>query len=325
MIVVEQIDSRYLAGNLIGDPSRRDLVVYLPPGYADSERRYPTAYLLHGFGSRALAWTITTLSGGVLYRAIGDLLDEAIMEQGAGEMIVVMPDGWSAFGCSQWVDSPVNGNFEQYVTQEVVAHVDRQYRTLASASSRGVFGISSGGLGAWHLGSRNPDVFSGMALLSADSYFDLTHKQWLYTYLHRVFPHEPHGPVNGEEYSWLAYGLGSCYTPNPAKPPYYVDLPIEFPSGKVIPELWERWLSYDPVVSWRERVENLRRLRGILLDAGYNDQYDLHIGHRLLSRDLTAAGIAHDVVEHDGTHTSRLNERIQKALGWFSSVLEYEG
>ena len=160
-----------------------------------------------------------------------------------------------------------------------------------------------------------------MALLSADSYFDLTHRQWLYAYYHNVFPQEPHGPVNGDEYSWLAYGLGSCYTPNPDRPPYYVDLPIEFPSGKIIPELWERWLSYDPVVSWQSRAGNLRQLRGILLDAGYNDQYDLHVGHRILHRELDAAGIAHDFVEHDGTHTSRLDERIQHAVGWFAQTL----
>ncbi len=322
MIVVEQIDSQQLAGNAIGDPSRRDLVVYLPPGYHTSTRHYPTAYLLHGFSSRAMHWTSDMLGGGVLYRAIDPVLDEVIGARRAAEMIVVMPDGWSKWGCSQWVDSPVNGNFEQYVAREVVAHVDGHYRTIPAAASRGVFGISSGGLGAWHLGSRNPNVFAAMALLSADSYFDLTHRAWLYRYYNNVFPGEPRGPVSGDEYSWLAYGLGSCYTPNVNNPPYYVDLPIEFPSGALIEPLWERWLSYDPVVSWRARADNLRRMRGILLDAGAHDQYDLQIGHRILHRDLTGAGIAHDFEEHAGTHTSLLYERIQATLGWFSQVLD---
>ncbi len=322
MIVVEQIDSQHLAGNAIGDPSRRDLVVYLPPEYHTSTRRYPTAYLLHGFSSRAIHWTSDMLGGGVLYRAIDPVLDEVIGARQAAEMIVVMPDGWSKWGCSQWVDSPVNGNFEQYVAREVVAHVDQHYRTIPAAASRGVFGISSGGLGAWHLGSRNPDVFAAMALLSADSYFDLTHRAWLYRYYNNVFPGEPRGPVSGDEYSWLAYGLGSCYTPNPDNPPYYVDLPIEFPSGALIEPLWQRWLSYDPVVSWRARADNLRRMRGILLDAGSHDQYDLQIGHRILHHDLTDADIAHDFEEHAGTHTSLLYERIQASLGWFSQVLD---
>jgi hypothetical protein len=326
MLVVDQIDSRHLAGNLIGDSSLRDVVVYLPPSYQSSSRRYPTAYLLHGFGGRAVQWMIgPSLGWGATAQPpIGDLLNEAIATHGAAEMIVVMPDGWSKFGCSQWVDSPVNGNFEQYVTQEIVAHVDGKYRTLPGPQSRGVFGISSGGLGAWHLGSRNPGVFGAMLLLSADSYFELTHKPWLYRFFNHIFPDEPNGPVAGNFDSWLSYGLATCYTPNVAKPPFFVDLPVDFPSGEIIPDLWERWLSYDPVVSWRARQENLRRLRGILLDVGYHDEYDLHYGHRLLGRGLTSAGIPHQVEEHDGTYGSRLYERITFALGWFSEVLERE-
>ena len=126
MIEVVQIDSRHLAGNVIGDPSRRDLLVYLPPSYARSTRRYPVAYLLHGFGRRAAGWNEGPwVQGGILRPPIDDVLDDAIRRRGAEEMIVVMPDGWSRWGCSQWVDSPVNGNFEQYVAREIVPYVDR--------------------------------------------------------------------------------------------------------------------------------------------------------------------------------------------------------
>ncbi len=325
MIEVVQIDSQQLAGNVMGDPTRRDLVVYLPPGYAQSRRRFPVAYLLHGFGRRATGWTEGPwVQNGALRPPIGDVLDDAIRSHGAEEMIVVMPDGWSRLGCSQWVDSPVNGNFEQYVTREIVSYVDRTYRTLPERDSRGVFGISSGGLGAWHLGSRNPDVFGAMVLLSADSYFEYTHKPWFYHFYSSRFPEEPNGPVNGNVNSWFCYGIASCYTPNVAKPPYYADLPIEFPSGRVIPELWDKWLRYDPVVSWQPRLANLRALLGIRLDVGYHDEFELHYGHRLLSHHLTEAGVPHEAVEHDGTHGSRLFERIQQSLVWFSGVLKMD-
>ena len=46
MIAHSRIEGSQLAGNLLGDPSERDLFVYLPPGYEKSERRYRTAYLL---------------------------------------------------------------------------------------------------------------------------------------------------------------------------------------------------------------------------------------------------------------------------------------
>ena len=64
-----------LAGNLIGDPSQRDLVVYLPPSYHSSTRRYPTAYLLHGYGGRAIDWTIAHQQfGGWLLQPIDEVL-----------------------------------------------------------------------------------------------------------------------------------------------------------------------------------------------------------------------------------------------------------
>ena len=53
MIVHSRLESANLAGNLLGDPSERDLFVYLPPGYEDSDRRYPTAYLLQAYGETA--------------------------------------------------------------------------------------------------------------------------------------------------------------------------------------------------------------------------------------------------------------------------------
>jgi pimeloyl-ACP methyl ester carboxylesterase len=323
MLIVETINSRHLAGNLLGDPSRRDLVVYLPPGYEEhGTRRYPSVYLLHGFGMKARWWAQWPADIEMYLPPIDEIFDPVILRGEARDVIVVAPDGWSSGGCSQWVDSPANGNFERYVTREVVDYVDHRFRTIPSAQSRGVFGISSGGLGAWHLGSRNPDVFGAMNLLSADAYFDLTHRPWIYRFYNSIYPNPPDGPIEGNFWSSLTYGLSQCYTPQPDNPPYYADLPIEFPSGDVIPHLWERWLSYDPIVSWRHRLDNLRRLRGILLDVGWNDQYYLHYGHRILSKRLAEASIAHDVEEHAGNHDSRLDERLKVSLRWFSKVLE---
>ena len=42
VIVHSRLDSRHLAANLLGDPSERDVFVYLPPGYEAS------AYLGYG-------------------------------------------------------------------------------------------------------------------------------------------------------------------------------------------------------------------------------------------------------------------------------------
>jgi hypothetical protein len=100
---------------------------------------------------------------------------------------------------------------------------------------------------------------------------------------------------------------------------------VAWPSGELIQEVWDRWLAFDPVVNVHERLENLRQLSGILLDAGSADDYNLHWGHRLLSHYLNEAGIPHEHRENPGNHGGRANERYQMALTWLATVLETEG
>jgi S-formylglutathione hydrolase FrmB len=239
-------------------------------------------------------------------------------------MIVVMPDGWSSWGCGQWVDSPVTGNFEQYVIHDVVAFVDKTYRTIPTAAGRGVFGFSSGGFGSWNLASRHPNVLGAMAVLSADSWLDMTHKYMLYKYLDSIWPEAPNGPVAGNFWAEIVYNYSATYSPNVDNPPFFVDLPMAFPSGELRQDVWDRWLSFDPVVNWRDRVDSLKQLRGILLDAGTKDDYNLHWGHRLLSHYLTEAGVPHLHTENPGNHGGRWPERYQVALKWLSGVLDHE-
>ena len=120
MIVHIRIEGSHLAANLLGDPSERDLFVYLPPGYDDSDRRYPTAYLLQAYGTTA-AEMVTPATDEVRWRPpIEDVLEPVFRRMGVPPMIVAIPDGWSRWGCGQWVDSPVTGNFEQYLLHDII-------------------------------------------------------------------------------------------------------------------------------------------------------------------------------------------------------------
>lgn len=323
MIVHSRIDGPQLAGNLLGDPAERDLFVYLPPGYEESETRYPVAYLLHALGSSAATEVEPETDGERWKPPLEDVLDPVFGRMGVAPMIVVVPDGACAWGCGQWVDSPVTGNFESYVLADVIPHVDAGYRTIPAAESRGVFGFSSGGFGSWNLASRHPDVFSAMAVLSADTWLDLTHKSMLYRYLDSIWPEAPDGWVEGNPYAEIVWNYAAAYSPNPDNPPYYVDLPMAWPSGELLGDVWDRWLAFDPVVNVHERLDNLRRLRGILLDVGFNDNYELQWGHRLLSHYLTEAGIPHEHRENAGNHGGRARERYQVALEWLAQTLEH--
>ena len=97
---------------------------------------------------------------------------------------------------------------------------------------------------------------------------------------------------------------------------------MAFPSGELLQDVWDRWLELRPGRQFHDRLDNLRKLSGILLDAGSNDDYNLHWGHRLLSHCLTEAGIAHEHRENTGNHGGRASERYQVALEWLSQVLD---
>lgn len=325
MIVRDRVEGRHLVGNLLGDPPGRELFVYLPPGYEETDARYPSAYLLHAYGQTAEGLVFPPTERERWSPSLEDVLDPVFGRMGVPPLIVVVPDGTSRWGCSQWVDSPVMGNFEQYVLHDVIAYVDATYRTLPAAQSRGVLGYSSGGFGSWHLASRNPDVFGAMAALSADSWFDLTLKPLLYKYLDSIWPDAPSGPISGNSWSQATYGYSAAYSPNLDNPPFWVDLPVAHPSGELLQQVWERWLGFDPVLTVTARDGNLRRLSGILLDVGVNDDYGVHWGHRLLSSRLSEAGIAHEHRENAGNHGGRSRESWQIALQWMSGVLERAG
>ncbi len=323
MIVRTSLESHYLADNMLGDPGERELFVYLPPGYEQSDRRYATAYLLHAFGETNEELVNPPTDGRRWKPPLEDVLEPVFGRLGVPPMIVVIPDGNCRWGCGQWVDSPVSGSFGSYVAKDVVDFVDAHYRTIPESGSRGVLGFSSGGMGAWNVVSQNPDVFAAMAVLSADTYLDMTHKIFTYKYFNLIWPEPPDGPGD-DDWSPMVYSYSAAYSPNPDRPPYFVDLPVAWPSGELIPEVWDRWLARDPVVNYADRLDNLRRLSGILLDAGVNDDYELQWGHRVLSHRLTEAGIAHQLTENSGNHGGRANERLQVALGWLGQTLVHD-
>ncbi len=83
-------------------------------------------------------------------------MDEGIAEGRFGELIIVMPDERRTVGGgSYYVNSAVTGNWEDFTTQELVAFVDTNYRTIARASSRGLADHSMGGYGALTLAMKH--------------------------------------------------------------------------------------------------------------------------------------------------------------------------
>lgn len=149
-----------LEGNLVGDSPKRSILVYLPPGYERLKKmRYPVVYLLHGFNGFGVGNKSWMRQGGNFNV---ETISRLITELKISPMIIVMPDGSNRYGGSLYTNSITTGNWEDYIVRDLVAFIDKNYRTLARAESRGIAGHSMGGYGALKIAMKHPDVFAAV-------------------------------------------------------------------------------------------------------------------------------------------------------------------
>ncbi len=171
--------SKVLAENPLGDPHVRRLAVWLPPQYDRRSRgpgaRFPVLVDMVGFtgsGPAHLNWK--PFSENLAERAA-----RLIHEKRMGPVILVMPDCFTSLGGNQYVNSSAVGRYADYLVDEIVPYVDREFRTLASREHRGCFGKSSGGYGAIIHGMRYTRHWGAIADHSGDAYFEfIYHCDW---------------------------------------------------------------------------------------------------------------------------------------------------
>lgn len=164
-VALQRHASRALRTNPWGDPTDRDLWVYLPPGYDHGEQRYPAVLLLPGFAGTGERF----FSRGLHEPALPSVIDHLIA-QGCPPFLAVFPDVMTRLGGSQFVDSPAVGDYATYLVREILPFVEGRYRT---SGAWGVAGHSSGGFGALHLAMNFPGVFQAVASHAGDMGFDL--------------------------------------------------------------------------------------------------------------------------------------------------------
>src|SRR5262245_26818686 len=225
----EKVHGRSLEGNLLGNDADRDVLVYLPPSYASqSTRRYPTLYLLSGIGDPNTVWTKAWNDRNPKYGTIPEVMDQGVAEGLLKEMIVVIPDAQTKFPGSFYTNSPVMGNWEDYIVTDLVAYVDRTFRTIARAESRGILGHSMGGHGAIKLAMRHPDVFSvayglNPAVLGWAEDVSAANPSFA-TVLHASGPDQVPG---SDFYAFAIIGIAQAFSPDPKKPPFYAEFPFQ--------------------------------------------------------------------------------------------------
>ncbi len=325
-VVIEEFDCEALRDNPLGDPARREIPVYLPPGYDRSGRRYPVIYWLHGFTGTGLGMT----NYNPWIPSLPELIDRVIQE-GAPPAILVMADGWTKYGGSQYINSSATGRYEDAV-KELVGYVDTYYRTMASRNHRGLNGKSSGGYGALVVAMRNPQLFGAVASHSGDMYFEACYKPFFWKDLDhmrkhgglegflKAFREAPKKPGDMMHAAMNSVAMAMAYSPNPESPNGF-DPVVDPESGELIESVWTRWLEWDPVTMVERYAENLRSLRMIYFECGSRDQYNLHHGARILRRRMERLGIRHEYQEFDDDH-SAVNYRYVESLRRLCNVLK---
>jgi S-formylglutathione hydrolase FrmB len=92
---------------------------------------------------------------------VSDIVDKLILNGEIKPMILAAPDtkGKTYIG-TFYTNSSLNGRWEDFITQDLVQFVERNYRAVRQSRSRGIMGVSMGGYGAIKLALKHPDIFS---------------------------------------------------------------------------------------------------------------------------------------------------------------------
>ncbi len=314
-----KVHAKSLEGNLEGDSPDRDVSIYLPPSYKKSpDRRYPVLYFLHGFTDDDARWFGLQKH----WISLPAILDKVFARGAAKEMIVVMPNAFTAFQGSMYSNSVTTGDWETFVSRELVAYMDGHYRTIPDVASRGLAGHSMGGYGAMRLGMKNPEVFSSIYLLSPccmSPNLSPRPGSGSPSPAEKIKTQEEVAKADFMTKATLA--SAAAWSPNPKNPPLYVDLPTK--DGEFQPLVAAKWAANAPLAMVDQYIPNLRRLKAIAFDAGTQDR-SIAAGIQTLDGILTNYAISHTFEIYEGDHVNRIAERIEtKALPFFSNNLSF--
>ncbi len=301
-VVDEPFVSTILRDNRIGLSPERAIKVYLPPGYAQSSRRYPVVYFLHN------AWWSPRqmFQDGRMQR----LLERGFARGAVKQFILVAADYTGPTTGSLYENSPVSGRWLDYTVEEVVPLIDRKYRTLAQRESRAVVGDFFGARGALKLAMVKADVFSvayalhPVAAGTGDVPWPSVEIDWLRMHAAKTF-----GELGGLGRTQIFWAIHQAFAPNPANPPCFCDFYTEMQDGQPRyhpdrAQAMQTAFLLDGTLA--ESAGALRTMRGLAFDWGRFDTTQAHVlSNRQLSRMMEDLGIEHEAEEYRGDPFNR--------------------
>ncbi len=318
--------SKVLEGNAWGDPVARDLCVYLPPGYSESDAPYASLWDFAAFSSSGPGHLNWRNQGETLPQRLDRLIASGVMPP----VVVPMPDCYTSLGGNQYINSAAVGRYADYVVQELVPFLSERINVVAGRHGRGVFGKSSGGYGALVHAMYFPDTWGGVAVHAGDIGFE-----WVYRpefpraatvlsacggdpirFLKNFWAKKR--PGSADYSTLLTLAMAASYDPAgdpagdpPGDPPGdplgdpggAIQLPFDLYTLELDNERWNRWLRHDPLKLLASHVDQLAALKLLYIDVGNRDQYNIQYGTRAFVKRLNGLGIEHHYEEFDGTHS----------------------
>jgi Putative esterase len=296
-IVDRQITSTNFSGNKIGISPVRQMVIYLPPGYDSSTHRYPVIYFLpNPFEDN--------YRSDFDHRGAQGVFDRAIAEGVIKGFILVAVDMNTPLGSSWYVNSSATGNWEDFMTQELVPYIDANFKTLPTRDSRGIAGIFIGGYGAIRFGMRHPDVFgsvyamhpvgtgTGVSMSAGLPKWDI------------LVNAKSSDDVKKDFRTQIFTTMFQAHLPDPDKPPLFIDLLARQEKGQLIIDarLMERFRNNFYLETMIGKyADNLKSLRGFKFDWDRSDAgFDHVYANQAFTHKLSEFGIVHQAEEYTG-------------------------
>jgi len=216
--------------------------------------------------------------------------------------IIVLPDTMTSLHGNQYTNSKTVGNYENFISIDLINYI----KSLYDNRDIYLFGKSSGGFGSFTLTINHPDLFSGFIDISGDSYFEysylpdfpVTYKtlknkdlkdfisEFNNKYLHN----------NDELTAFNIIAMSAFYSRHEN-----IDLPFNTYDGTINNEIWNQWLSIDPVNVIKNKLNNIKNKK-IILQTGFKDEFKIDIGMNILNNYLVKNNINHFFKEYDSGH-----------------------
>ena len=304
-----------LQGNPLNDPVARRVALFVPqqvqPGQA-----VPIVYFMPGYGGSSED-----------YIAAGPSCSFSTLVQSMANsghpVVIAIPDCRNRFGGSQYLNSTAQGNYADYVINDIIPAVEARYPAAAGRLGRMIAGHSSGGFGALRFGMANQSLFGAVISLSADAEFNVTQLPFAQSPdVSSVSPQTASdcsgpNPIATPPTSDAAeaFGLSAAYAPaSPPQPGYFQWLYDS--TGAFRNDVWQLWTNNDPYVLVQANPSAFAADQRIYLDGAANDEWSANISAGDLYSVLNSRGQPCTFNQPPGYHSDNISGRLSNGLHW---------